>query len=89
MKGRATSAMLRCYLYSTTHGPLLVGLVNVKARWEVDLAEGRKVVWPRTLVTIDVHGAIPLEVGNGIYGRVNRYLLRLRKDVTEEGPTLR
>ena len=59
-----------------TNGPLLMRLINVGARRELDLLQGRKVVGARTLVAVDIHRTIALKVGDGGNGCIDRDLLR-------------
>ena len=54
---------------------MLMSLINVGARRELDLLQGREVVGARTLVAVYVHSTITLEVGNRVNGGVDRNLL--------------
>ena len=58
-----------------TNGPLLMRLINVGARRELDLLQGRKVVGARTLVAVHIHRTIALKVGDGGNGSIDRDLL--------------
>ena len=55
---------------------MLMRLINVGARRELDLLQGRKVVGARTLVAVHIHRTIALEVGDGGNGCIDRDLLR-------------
>ena len=58
-----------------THGPLLVCVINVRAHGKLNLLQGREIVRARSLVAVDVHGAIALEVGDCVDGCIHRDLL--------------
>ena len=58
-----------------THGPLLVCVINVRAHGKLNLLQGREIVRARSLVAVDVHPTVALEVRHGREGRVDRDLL--------------
>lgn len=57
-----------------TDSPLLVGLVNVSTRRELNLIEGGQVVRTRALVAVNIHVPVALEISHrvdrGVHGNL-------------------